>query len=146
MVVTPNFIVAYIFVKMCSNGGEIIVCEDSIVIRYFELFIAIAIFIASLGLFIKKTAAEVSNVAYTKHQRAALKKFLSRFDEFSCPDNYHEAYQILFFGKHYGKNDNKIIELAIEDMEESDRTKLIKNFDENRADIEGLSKRKYNWF
>ena len=80
----------------------------------------------------------------TKEQRAKLRTLLSRFTESTVPDNYFEAWKVLFHRSPY-KNRDQIIEQAIKDMEEDEGEALIRRFDSFRPTLEDKTKEKWNW-
>ncbi len=68
-----------------------------------------------------------------------LKEFLSKYNEYNCPDNYYEAWLILFANRQY-KNRADILKYAEIDMKEQLNSLYLKFFNENRVKLEDIHK------
>lgn len=76
-------------------------------------------------------------------RRHNLKKFLSKYNEWTCPDNYYFAWRMLFLED---KKDRRVIRQAEEDMREEEKLRLQHNFNRDRRKMKDIGKRKYNWY
>lgn len=74
-----------------------------------------------------------------------LRKYLSKYNEYTCPDYYYLAWKILFEGDN-PPDKKEILKQAEKDMKEEERLKPQFIFNRDRRKMGGLGKRKYNWY
>lgn len=72
-----------------------------------------------------------------------LREYLSRYNYYSCPDDFFLAWKMLFFGD---KKDKEVLRQAEKDMIQKLNERPQGLFNANRRKMVSLGKRKYNWY
>ena len=82
-----------------------------------------------------------------KKSLTELRAYLSRYQSFTCPDNFYLAWRILFDGISKGKAKDKdiILEQALEDLNIIKGMPTRKMFRENQTIPDKIKWDKYNW-
>jgi hypothetical protein len=94
---------------------------------------------------VKRTLQRELDRTLNQTQTQKLKKYLERYDEYTCPDNYYEAWRILFT-HYYPKDKDQVLNQALFDLEEVESLRPQHQFNKNRRKMLGFSERKYNWY
>ena len=76
--------------------------------------------------------------------RKELRKYLSKYNESTVPDNYYYAYNILF-NQSRSPRKEAILDQAVEDMQEEGSLRTVALFNRDRRSMGNLGERKYNW-
>ena len=76
--------------------------------------------------------------------RRELKQHLSRYNDYTVPDNYYYAYKILF-QELILPNQTEILRQAEEDIKDEEKIRLQSNFNRDRLKMADLDGKKYNW-